>query len=86
MPDDAAAITCVFACQQPLYCQLDSAELLVAPHHLDQFPFVIGAKQREGAHDVQQVTRIQHARYQALLVVGTASTMIQVVQGAGKWV
>ena len=83
VPDDAAALAGVRAFQQALDRQLDRAELLVAAHDLDGLAFVVGGKEGEGADQIEQVVAVEHAGHQALLVVGTAGAVIQILHGAG---
>ena len=83
VPDDAAALAGVLAFQQALHRQLHRAELLVAAHDLDRLAFVVGGKQGEGADQIEQVVAVEHAGHQALLVVGTAGAVFQIVHGAG---
>ncbi len=83
VPDDAAALAGILAIEQPLHCQLDGAELLVTAHDLDGLALVIGGEEREGTDEVQQVCLVEHAGHQALLVVGPALSVLQLVNGAG---
>ena len=68
--------------QQALHRQLDGAELLVAAHDLDGLAFVVGGKQREGADEVEQVVAVEHPGDEALLVVGAAGAVFQIVHRA----
>ena len=83
MPDDAAALAGVLACQQALHGQLDGAELLVAAHDLDRLALVVGRKEGEGADQVEQIVAVEHAGHQALLIVGAALAVFQIVHRAG---
>ena len=84
VPDDAAALAGSLAFQQALHGQLHGAELLIAPHNLDDLAFVVGGKQREGADDVQQVIAVEHPGNEALLIVGAAAAVFQIIQRPWK--
>ena len=82
VPDDAAALARGLAFQQSLHGQLDGAELLVAADDLDGLALVVGGEQREGADEVEQVVAVEHPGHEALLVVGAAAAVLQIVHGA----
>jgi len=83
VPDNAAALARVLPRQQTLHRQLDGAELLVAPHDLDGLALVVGRKQGERADEIQQIVAVEHPCDQALLIVGAAPTVGQIVHCAG---
>ena len=83
VPDDAAALAGALAFQEALHRQLDGAELLVAPHDLDRLALVVGGEQGEGADDVEQVVPVEHPGDEALLVVGAAAAVVQIVHRTG---
>ena len=83
VPDDTAALAGVLASQQTLHREFDGAELLVAPHDLDGLALVVGRKEREGADEVQQIVAVEHPGNQALLIVGAAAAVREVVHRAG---
>ena len=84
VPDDAAALAGTLALQQTLHRQLHGAELLVAPDDLDDLALVVGREQGEGADDVEQVVAVQHPGHEALLVVGAAAAVLQIVHRTRK--
>ena len=82
VPNDAAPLAGILALKQTLHCQLHRAELLVAGHHLDHLALGVGAEDRERADEIQKVVPIQHPGHEALLVIRTAISMVQIVQRA----
>jgi hypothetical protein len=79
MPDDTAPLARSSTLQEALDRELYRPELLIAADDLDDLSLVVGAEQREGADDVEEIVPIQHAGHKALLVVGTAGAMLKIV-------
>ena len=83
VPDDAAPLPGALAFEEALHRQLDGAELLVAPHDLDRLALVVRRKEGEGADQVQEVVAVEHPGDEALLVVGAAAAVGDLVHRPG---
>src|SRR5207249_6601336 len=73
-----------FSSQEAFHGQFHGAELLVAPDDFDGLALVVGGEQCEGADDVEQVVAVKHPGHEALLVVGAAAGVLQVIQRTRK--
>ena len=83
MPNNTTAFLPVCARQQTADGFLDRTKLLVAADDFDQLAFVVGLEQRKRPYQAKQVILVQHTGHQALLVIGAAGAVLQIVQAFG---
>src|ERR1700687_1072623 len=81
VPDDTAAVAGSLSFQKAFHSQFHGAELLVAPDNFDGLALLAGGEQCESADEVEDVVAVKHAGHEALLVVGAAAAVLQVIAG-----